>query len=85
MLLRKQLLRYDVFMSTNVQDLYAQTVRPLPTQERLQLAALILTELAQTPAAVDYENAWSEEDQADLASFSLSYAARFYVHSLAAN
>lgn len=64
-------------MSTNVQDLYAQTVRPLPTQERLQLAALILNELAQTPA-LDYEDAWSEEDQNDLAAFSLSYAVSQY-------
>ena len=63
-------------MSTNVQDLYTQTVRPLPTQERLQLAALILTELAQSPATVDYDDAWSDEDQADLTAFSMSYAAK---------
>ena len=65
-------------MSTNVQDLYAQAVRPLATRERLQLAALILAELAQTPAAIDYDDAWSDEDQADLANFSMSYAARQY-------
>ena len=65
-------------MSTNVQDLYTQTVRLLPTQERLQLAALILTELAQSPATIDYDDAWSDEDQADLAAFSMSYAANQY-------
>lgn len=65
-------------MSVTVQDLYAQTVRPLPTQERLQLAALILADLAQTPVVVDYEDSWSEDDQNDLAAFSLSHAARQY-------
>jgi hypothetical protein len=65
-------------MSTNVQDLYARAVRPLPTQERLQLAALILTELAQTPATIDYQDSWSDEDQADLVAFSMAYAASTY-------
>jgi hypothetical protein len=33
-------------MSGIVQEIYQQTVRPLPTQERLQLAALILADIA---------------------------------------
>ncbi|MGD9729152.1 MAG: hypothetical protein AB7U82_34495 [Blastocatellales bacterium] len=34
-------------MSVNVQELYQQTVRPLPEQERLTLAALILNDISQ--------------------------------------
>lgn len=37
-------------MMTNAQEIYTQAVRPLPTQERLRLAALILNELSQMPA-----------------------------------
>lgn len=33
-------------MTGNVQELYQQTVRPLPEQERLQLAALILNDIS---------------------------------------
>lgn len=45
-------------MSTNAQEIYRQSVRQLPEQERLRLAALILGEIAgdvsaseQTPSA----------------------------------
>lgn len=34
-------------MSVNVQELYQQTVRPLPERERLELVALIVNDLAQ--------------------------------------
>jgi hypothetical protein len=33
-------------MSVKVQELYQQTVRPLPERERLELAALIVNDLA---------------------------------------
>ncbi|MFN7945556.1 MAG: hypothetical protein U0Z53_09400 [Blastocatellia bacterium] len=35
-------------MAVNVQELYQQTVRPLPTAERLALAALILNDISQS-------------------------------------
>ncbi len=35
------------FMAINVQELYQQTVRPLPSAERLTLAALILNDISQ--------------------------------------
>ena len=35
-------------MIANVQELYQQTMRPLPTAERLTLAALILSDLSQS-------------------------------------
>jgi len=46
-------------MSTNAHDLYASTVRRLPEKERLQLAALILAELTQTPNTNSGETAES--------------------------
>lgn len=64
---------------TTAQTLYAQAVRGLPMTERLHLAALILAELSQPNVAViDASAVWSEEDQRDLAAFSLSYAAELY-------
>ncbi len=38
-------------MIADVQELYQQTVRPLPTAERLTLAALILNDLSQSEPA----------------------------------
>ncbi len=38
-------------MAVNVQELYQQTVRPLPTAERLTLAALILNDISQSALA----------------------------------
>jgi hypothetical protein len=55
-----------------VQDVYDKAVRPLPPRERLRLAVLILGDLAQADAATD---AWTAQDQADVAAFSLGYAA----------
>ncbi len=50
-------------MSTNARELYASTVRRLPERERLQLAALILEELTQTP------NPHSNDTAADAKQF----------------
>lgn len=61
------------------QDVYTQTVRALPLTERLRLAALILDDLAQpNVAVVDSGDAWTEQDQSDVAAFSLQYAATLY-------
>ena len=38
-------------MSTNIQELYVKNVRPLPDEERRQLAALILAELPEPVTA----------------------------------
>ena len=60
-------------------ELYTQTVRALPLTERLRLAALILDDLAQSDVAiVDASDTWSEQDQLDVAAFSIQYAARLY-------
>ena len=57
-------------MATNAKDIYADTVRQLPPNERLRLAALILDELA---SSVAFADAWSDQDMQDLAAFSLSH------------
>ncbi len=36
-------------MEINVQEIYQQTVRPLPERERLTLATLILQDISQAP------------------------------------
>lgn len=61
------------------QEVYLQTVRDLPPRERLRLAALILDDLTHADEArVDSNDAWSEQDQSDLTTFSLQYAATLY-------
>jgi hypothetical protein len=66
-------------MALTAQEVFAETVRSLPLNERLRLASLILQELAQPDVAVvDQRDTWSEEDQADLTAVSLEYAAELY-------
>jgi hypothetical protein len=63
-------------MQATAQEIYTQVVRDLSQSERLRLATLILNELVgQQLPPVDQSNAWTEEDQIDLANFSLQYAA----------
>ena len=56
-------------MATDAKQLYADTVRNLPAKERLQLAALILDDLA---TSAEFDDAWSEQDIRDLTAFSIS-------------
>lgn len=52
-------------------EIYAETVRDLPSPERVRLATLILEDLAESAApALDYTDAWTEEDLQDLVAFS---------------
>jgi hypothetical protein len=69
----------EMHMALTAQEVFAETVRALPPSERLRLAALILQELAQSEVAVvDRSDTWSEQDQHDLTTFSLQYAAELY-------
>jgi hypothetical protein len=44
-----------------IQELYNQSIKPLPAADRLRLAALILNDIP--PAAVaDYSEEWTDED-----------------------
>jgi len=66
-------------MALTAQEVFTETVRALPPTERLRLAALILQDLTQSEVAVvDSRDAWSEQDQRDLTTFSLQYAAKLY-------
>lgn len=66
-------------MALTAQEVYTETVRTLPPSERLRLASLILQELAQSDVAVvDRSDSWTEQDQQDLTTFSLQYAAELY-------
>ena len=60
-------------MST-AQEIYASTIRDLPPEEQLRLAALILNQLTHTvQGEVNIADSWSEEDMHDLAAFSLQH------------
>jgi hypothetical protein len=58
-----------------IQELYAQTIKPLPAAERLRLAALILNDIP-SRAVVDYSEEWSEEDLADFSKASWEHISR---------
>ncbi len=61
-------------------DIYASTVRELPPDERLRLAALILNDLAQQDVIrlEGYSDSWSEEDMRDATNFSSRYLETAY-------
>lgn len=66
-------------MALTAQEAFTETVRDLPPSERLRLAALILQDLAQSEVAVlDRSDTWTDQDQGDLTTFSLQYAAKLY-------
>jgi len=58
-------------MATDAKQLYVETISHLSAKERLQLAALILEDLA---ASREFDDGWSEQDLRDLTTFSLSIA-----------
>jgi hypothetical protein len=45
----------------NVKDLYEQTIKTLPTAQRLRLAALILNDIVPSSEVDDSDN-WTEDD-----------------------
>ena len=63
-------------MPKAVQEIYRQVISNLPPTERLQLATIILNGLVkQEVAVIDDSDTWTEQDQLDLAAFSMQYAA----------
>ena len=58
-------------MATDAKQLYVDTISHLSPKERLQLAAMILEDLA---SSTEFDDAWSEQDLRDLTAFSLSSA-----------
>lgn len=66
-------------MALTAQEVFTETVRTLPLSEQLRLAALILQELAQSEmAGVDRTDTWNEQDQRDVTTLVLQYAAELY-------
>jgi hypothetical protein len=66
-------------MLTTIDEIYDQVIQALPASERLKLATLILNNLVQqNGVTIDDSDTWTEEDIADLSTFSLQYAATFY-------
>lgn len=47
-------------------DVYERTIKPLPPSKRLQLASLILNDLAGDHRSIDEDGEWSAEDLADV-------------------
>ncbi|MDZ8226839.1 MULTISPECIES: hypothetical protein [unclassified Nostoc] len=69
-------------MSNTAQEIYSQVVCNLSPTERLRLATLILNELVeQNLSIIDQSDTWTEQDQHDLASFSLEYATSIFPES----
>ena len=63
-----------------VQELYDDRVKPLPANERIRLASLILGDLAAVAdaAPVDVSDDWTDEDIADMTAHSMRYAEERY-------
>ena len=53
----------------NVQELYEQTIKTLPTAQRLRLAALILNDIVPS-SEVDDSDSWTEHDLQDFTQMS---------------
>ncbi|QSJ16751.1 hypothetical protein JYQ62_34610 [Nostoc sp. UHCC 0702] len=69
-------------MSATAQEIYNQVVRTMSPTERLRLANLILNELVQQNLSIiDQSDTWTEQDQLELASFSLQYTASLFPES----
>jgi hypothetical protein len=59
-----------------IHDLYNTRVRPMVPAERLQLARLILDDLAPSNNAVDVSDEWGDDDFAEVAAYSAQQADR---------
>lgn len=56
-----------------IQELYETRVKPMVPAERLQLARLILDDLAHSDSDVDVSDEWSDDDIAELSSFAAQH------------
>ena len=57
-------------MTMTIEQIYDDTIRLLPTADRLRLARIILNDLP-AEALGDYNDDWSEEDIRDATRYSL--------------
>ena len=61
-------------MKLTAKDLYNNSVKKLPPQERLRLAIMILNEMIANDETIDYSDSWTEHDLHDLTAFALSHS-----------
>jgi len=59
-------------MKVNAKD-RSESIRQLSREERLQLAAMILNDMA-AEETIEYSDSWTEEDLQDLSAFALSHS-----------
>ncbi len=52
-----------------IEQLYQESIKPLPPSERFRLATLILNEIA-PQSVVDIRDSWDEEDTRDVTAYS---------------
>lgn len=57
-----------------IQELYDTRVRQMAPTERLQLARLILDDLAPTEGSIDVRDEWGAEDFVEVCAFSARHA-----------
>ena len=69
----------------NIRELYDTRVRPMVPADRLQLARLILDDLAPTESPVDVSDEWGDDDLADVAAYSARHAGQLTAEGGAAN
>jgi hypothetical protein len=55
-----------------IQEMYEQSIKPLPAPDRLRLATMILNDIP-PQAMVDYSDEWSEEDLRDFSAAGRAY------------
>ena len=60
-------------MTVTIEQMYNETIKPLPASERLRLARLILNDIPDE-SMVDYNDDWSDEDLRDATRYSLHRA-----------
>jgi hypothetical protein len=70
---------------SKIQDLYESRVRPMVPAERLQLARLILDDLAPSDTGIDVSDEWGDDDLAEVAAYSAQHAGQPAAESGAGN
>ena len=60
-----------------IEEIYDETIKPLPPSERFRLATLILNEIP-PQSVVDIRDAWNEEDMRDVTAYSARLFAAEY-------
>jgi len=69
-------------MPTTAIEIYTQIVSTLSPNERLRLATLILNALVQqNESIINQSDTWKQQDQLDVTTFSLQYAATLFPDS----